>query len=132
MPRGTNARRNDARARRTFYEAGQKWLNEWEGKDWKRQEFALRKLYPSIGNIPLCRINNAALGNFKEQRLKEVMASTVNKELTLVTTVMNVACDIWEWIDYVPKIRHVKGPQKVAVPLTWEMQDKLFTNLPDW
>ena len=89
-------------------------------------------MLPYIGKTPLCHINNAALAGFREARQKEVAASTVNKELTLVVTIMNVACDIWEWIDYVPRIKQVKGPEKQPYPLKWDEQDKLFAHLPEW
>jgi len=70
----------------------------------------------------------AGTGAFK----KPVMAGTVNKELTVVTTILNRSCRDWRWIPSVPRIRHVKGAQRVAYPLTWAEQIRLFTHLPDW
>lgn len=133
MPRGnTRLRGNGPKSRKTFGQAAIKWLDEWDGKDRQRQAIAIKRLLPYIGTKPLYKINNSALAKFKEDRLKSVMANTVNKELTLVTTIMGVAADIWEWIDYVPKIRQVKGPEKAAVPLTWAQQDAFFAELPQW
>jgi len=133
MPRGNHHYRgNGAKSGKTFGQAGIKWLDEWEGKDKRRQAIALKRLVPYIGTMPLYKINNAALDKFKEDRCKQVMAATVNKELSLIVTIMNVAADIWEWIDYVPRIRGVKGPSKVAHALTWKEQDALFAELPDW
>ena len=133
MPRGNHHYRgNGAKSGKTFGQAGIKWLDEWEGKTKQRQAIALKRLLPYIGTMPLYKINNAALAKFKEDRCKQVMAATVNKELNLISTIMNVAADIWEWIDYVPRIRGVKGPSRVAHALTWEEQDALFAELPDW
>lgn len=132
MSRGNHHYRgNGAKSGKTFGQAGIKWLDEWEGKTKERQALALKRLLPYIGTTPLYKINNAALSKFKEDRFKQVKAATVNKELNLIGTIMNVAADIWEWIDYVPRIRGVKGPVRVAHPLTWEEQDALFAELPD-
>ena len=59
------------------------------------------------------------------------MAGTVNKELTLVTTILNRACKDWDWLPRVPRIRHVKGPTRTNYPLTWEEQGRLFATWAD-
>lgn len=139
MARGTNIwARFEKNAGRTFGEAAARYLKEFDGKDKQRQVYALESLEPYIGNLPLIDVDAGALETFKEDRRegrgafkKPAMAGTINKELTVVTTVLNRACRDWRWIPSVPRIRHVKGIRRVAYPLTWAEQAALFTALPD-
>jgi len=125
-------------AYRKFGEAAARYLKEFDGKDKRRQEYALEALVPYIGDTPLIEVDDEALEVFKEDRRagigafnKPAMAGTINKELTVVTTVLNRACRDWRWIPSVPRIRHVRGAKRVAYPLTWDEQAKLFWHLPD-
>jgi len=139
MSRGTNIwKRFEQNAGRCFGEAAVKYLKEVDGKDIQRQRYALRSLAPYIKDTRLIDVDNDALEVFKEDRKKGVgafvrpaMAGTINKELTVVTTILNRACRDWRWIPSVPRIRHVKGPARMAYPLTWDEQDRLFAHLPE-
>lgn len=118
----------------SFGEAASKYLKEFDGKDKRRQAFALESVIPYIGDTPIIDVNDGALEDFKEDRKsgrglfdKPAMAGTINKELTTVATVLNRACRDWDWIPRVPRIRHVKGPSRIAYPLTWAEQDALFS-----
>lgn len=124
-------------AGKTFGEAAARYLNEFDGKDAKRQAYALESVLPYIGDLPLMDVTGEALDTFKHDRLngqgsfnKPAMAGTVNKELTVVSTVLNRACRDWDWIPRVPRIRHVRGAKRQPYPLTWEEQRKLFEALP--
>lgn len=138
-------------AYKPFEQAAAKYLREFDGKDKRRTALGLESTLPYIGKTALIDVNNDALEQFKDDRLngrgafvrrKEegskrmtggpVMAGTVNKELTLVTTVLNRACKDWQWIPSVPRIRHVKGPVRSAYPITWEEQERLFEALPTY
>ncbi len=138
MSRGTNIwKRFEQNAGRCFGDAAIKYLKEFDGKDIQRQRYALRALAPYIKDTRLIDIDNDALEVFKEDRwegkgafVRPAMAGTINKELTVVTTVLNRACRDWRWLPSVPRIRLVKGPTRVAYPLTWDEQDKLFSCLP--
>lgn len=139
MSRGNSLwRRFEKNAHRTFGEAAAKYLQEFDGKDKSRQVYCLESLDPYIGHLPLIEVNGDALEAFKEDRKegkgafdKPVMAGTINKELTLVTTILNKACKEWDWLPRVPRIRHVKGAVRTAYPLTWDEQRRLFSKLPD-
>lgn len=139
MSRGTNIwKKYEQNAGRKFEHAAIKYLEEFDGKDKRRQQYALRALIPYIGKMRIIDVNNDALEVYKEDRKqgvgafsKPAMAGTINKELTVVTTILNRAWRDWEWIPRVPRIRHVKGVSRVAYPLTWDEQDKLFAYLPD-
>ena len=138
MSRGTNINKSwEQNAGRPFWDAALKYLKEFDGKDIERQRYALRSVAPYIKNMRIIDVKNDALAVFKEDRWagkgafsRPAMAGTINKELTTVTTVLNRACRDWDWIPRVPRIRHVKGPARVAYPLTWDEQDKLFAYLP--
>jgi len=131
--------RYERNAHRTFEEAASRYLREFDGKDRDRQRYCVEALIPYIGNLPCGEVDEDALEAYKRDRMagtgafkKPVMAGTVNKELTVVTTILNRSCRDWRWIPSVPRIRHVKGAQRVAYPLTWAEQIRLFTHLPDW
>ncbi len=130
--------RFERNAHRTFEEAASRYIQEFDGKDKRRQRCALESLIPYIGNLTLIEVDNSALEGFKEDRkegsgafVRPAMAGTINKELTTVVTVLNRACRDWRWTPSVPRIRHVKGAHRVAYPLTWEEQGRLFWALPD-
>lgn len=130
--------RFEENAHRTFEEAATRYLKEFDGKDKERQRYCLEALIPYIGHLTLIEVDAEALEAYKEDRKdgkgafdKPVMAGTINKELTVVTTILNRACRDWRWIPSVPRIRHVKGAKRVAYPLTWDEQAKLFSKLPD-
>lgn len=93
---------------------------------------------PYIGHLTLNDVDDEALLQFKEDRRdgkgafeRASMAGTVNKELTVVVTILNRACRDWRWIPSVPRIRHIKGAVRQAYPLTWQEQERLFACLPD-
>ena len=130
--------RFEANAHRTFEEAASRYLREFDGKDQQRQAYCIESLVPYIGHLRLIEVDGETLEAFIEDRKagkgafkKPAMVGTINKELTVVTTVLNRACRDWRWIPSVPRIRHIKGAQRVAYPLTWAEQAKLFAALPD-
>lgn len=136
-PRNPVWERYERNAHRTFEEAASRYLQEFDGKDKARQRQCIEALIPYIGDIQLNDVDEEALEVYKEDRkagtgayTKPVMAGTINKELTVVTTILNRCCRDWRWIPSVPRIRHVKGVKRVAYPLTWDEQCRLFSALP--
>jgi len=130
--------RFERNAHRTFGEAACRYIHEFDGKDKQRQLYCIEALSPYIGDLPCGDVDDITLEAYKEDRKegkgafkKPVMAGTINKELTVVTTILNRACRDWRWIPSVPRIRHVKGAKRIAYPLTWDEQEKLFKQLPD-
>ena len=126
--------RYERTAYRPFREAASRYLKEFDGKDKRRQALALESLIPYIGETPLIDVNDGALEQFKEDRLngrgafeRKAMAGTVNKEITVCTTVLNRACRDWDLIPRAPRLRRVKGPVRTSYPLTWAEQDRLFS-----
>lgn len=132
--------RFERHARRTFADAGAKYLKEYAGKDKRRVAYGLKALNPYLSHLVLMDVNDDALSDFKRDRgnglgafEKSASSGTINFEITLVSTILNAACREWEWIPRTLKLKHVQGPRKQPYPLTWPQQDALFAELPsDW
>ena len=126
----------ERRANKPFAEAALRYLKEFDGKHKRTQALRLEAVVPYIGKTPLFLIDNEALKEYKEDRLKgrgafktPAKAGTVNSELGTVRAVMNKAFNEWRWVPGVPKIRNVKGATKVAHPLTLQEKNRIFSNL---
>lgn len=117
-------------ADRTFNEAADRYLKEFDGRGYDRQSTALESVRPYIGDLKLIEVDDESMQPFKEDRLGEVMAGTVNKEIVTAMTVLNKACRVWRWIPSAPKILKVSGDTRKAYPLTWDEQARLFSELP--
>jgi integrase len=55
-----------------------------------------------LGKIKLHELTTRHLAEFRDRRLKTVSASTVNRELTLISTVLSKARKEWEWMQSTP------------------------------
>lgn len=113
-------------ADRTFGDAAAQYLSEFDGKCKQRQEYALDPVLKYVRDLPLIDVDDLALQQYKEERKQQVMAGTVNKEITTVTAVLNKAARVWRWIPSAPMIQRVKGPIRKPYPITWPEQAALF------
>lgn len=111
---------------KTFGDAAALYLAEFEGKCKERQEYALKPILAYIADTPLLEIDDESFWQYKQDRCLEVLAGTVNKELTVAKTVLNKAARDWRWIPAVPIIRKVTGPARQSYPLTHVEQRKLI------
>ena len=116
-------------ADKTFRDAREKYLDEFEGKCRKRQEYALMHIAPYIDDLPLIEVDDTVLDQYKKDRRKVAMVGTINKELTTVTAVLNKAAKVWRWIPTAPKLQRLKGDTRKPYPLTWPQQIELFKRL---
>lgn len=123
--------RFDRFADKTFGDAAAQYLSEFVGKSKRRQEYALDPVLRHIKDLPLIEVDDLALQHYKQERTKQVMAGTVNKELTTVTAVLSRAAKVWRWIPSAPKLQRVKGPTRKPYLLTWREQELLFNHLGD-
>lgn len=129
--------RFEQHADKTFDEAARRYMTEFAGKDGKRQQLALDSVSTYIGNLRLIDVDDEAMAVFKRHRLtgkgaftKPAMAGTVNKELTVVSTVLNKACRYWRWLPSTPKFQRVKGDTRIAYPPDWDEQERWLMALP--
>jgi integrase len=126
------------RPTRTFQEAATKFLEDHEQeKLFERYLYAFDRVMPHIGNLRLDRIHNDTLASYRRARRADgVSAGTINKELSCVRRVLNLAARVWRhdngmsWLDAPPLIEMEKGAKRKPYPLSWEEQDRLFRELP--
>ncbi len=111
---------------KTFGDAAELYLAEFTGKNKARQEYALAPILTYIADSPLLEIDDDSFWKYKQERCLEVMAGTVNKELTVAKTVLNKAARDWRWMPAVPIIRKVTGPVRQSYPLTHIEQRRLI------
>lgn len=112
----------------------------------KRDKIALRCPRTYIDKLPLDKVNNDALSQYKEDRLagstpplangkklKAAKPGTINKEIRTVIAVLNRAVGDWGWLEYAQKIKQVaRSGERRPYVLSWEQQELLFSNLPDY
>ena len=113
-------------AQKTFGDAAEQYLLEFDGKCKRRQEYALEPVLEYIADLPLIDIDDLGLQQYKHERMQQVMAGTVNKEIATAAAVLNKAAKVWRWIPSAPKLQRVKGPVRKPYPLTWKEQERLF------
>lgn len=135
--------RFERHADKTFALAANRYLAEYQGKDKSRAANSIAAVAPYIAHLRLIDVDDEAMLQFKEDRRlgrgpfvdsdgkpRPAMASTINKDLTQVVTILNKACRVWRWLPSAPKLEHVKGAVRQPYPLTWEEQDRLLRQMP--
>jgi len=126
------------RPTRTFQQAAIKFLEDNQHKKLlERYVYAFDRVMPHIGHMRLDRIHNDTLASYRRARRADgVSAGTINKELSCVRRVLNLAARVWRhdngmsWLDAPPLIEMDRGPVRKPYPLTWEEQDRLLCELP--
>lgn len=116
-------------ADKTFNDACELYLSEFEGKSRRRQEYGLAPIREYIGDLPLIDVDDQALATYKTERRKQVMPGTVNKEISTATSVLRKAAHVWRWIPSAPRLQRVKGATKKPYPLSWPEQINVFKRL---
>jgi len=120
-----------AKPRRTWQEAAGRWIDETSDKRTHRED--LRKLkwfHPFLGALHLDEITLDVIDRIKAARLKEGTKSTANRYLALIRAILIRACDEWEWMDKVPKVKLFKEPEGRERALTPEQARRLLEALP--
>ena len=126
------------RPTRTFQQAAIKYLNDYRHKkSLDRDVYAFIRILPHIGDMTLDRIHNDTLAKYRQARRTDgVTAGTINKELSCIRRILNLAARVWRhdngmsWLNSPPLIEMEQGPARKPYPLSWEEQDRLFKELP--
>jgi integrase len=126
------------RPTRTFQQAAIKFLEDHQGRKlFERYVYAFERVMPHIGHLRLDRIHNDTLASYRRARRADgVSVGTINKELSCIRRVLNLAARVWRhdngisWLDAPPLIEMEKGATRKPYPLSWEEQDRLFRELP--
>jgi integrase len=95
----------------------QKRAQQWEKN-------ALRRLLAQIGeDTPVGEIDAPRIARWRDERLKTVSGSTVNREANLFRNILTVARDEWEWIDANPfsKVKLPKDNQARTAVWRWQL-----------
>lgn len=137
VPASSMYARFDKYVDKTFNEAAARYLAELQARDMSRIARLVDSVRPYVGHMRLIDIDDESVQQFKQDRAlgrppfrRPAMVGTINKELTQIVTILNRACRIWRWLPSAPKLVSVTGDQRVAYPITWEEQDRLFRFLP--
>ena len=115
----------------TWDQAASKFLLESQHKaTHKEDKEKLRWLQQFLRNKPLNEIDRELIDHIAHAKAKEASASTVNRYLSLVRTILRKACYDWELIDKIPKIRLFPEPKRRIRWLTPEQVIRLLRELP--
>ena len=101
-------------------------------------QWHVRLLTPYIGTLELKRIHDETLADFiNERRIAGVSATTINRSLEVVRTVLNRAARLSRddqgrpWLEGMPPlITKLPESRRAPYPITWDEQDRLFPKLP--
>lgn len=120
-----------AKPRRTWEEAVLKFLDETSHKRSQSKDKGIfRWLDPMFGGKHLDEVDRQLIDRVKVLRLKEGTASTANRYLALIRTVLRKAHLEWEWLDHIPKVTLFKEPDGRVRSLTYDEFSLLHAQLP--
>lgn len=122
---------------RTFAEACAKYVGECQKQSLARDILSIDAVMPYIGHRNLSEIHDGTLQSFKQDRLRRVAASTVNRDIWIVKRVLTLCARLWRdernlpWLQTVPMLLNVQGVEKLPYPLTREEQRLFLSKLPE-
>lgn len=120
-----------AKPKFTWDEAACKFLLETQHKaTHERDKEKLRWLQQFLRNRPLHEIDRELIDRISHLKADETSPSTANRHLSLIRSILRKACQDWEWIDKVPKIRLFPEPKRRVRWLTPEQVNRLLNELP--
>ncbi len=120
------------KARHDWQEAAERWILETKHKATHGDDIAkLRWLHPYLGDKQLDEIDRTLIDRIKFDREKLGTAGTTNRYLALIRSILRRACDDWDWIDKVPKVKLFKEPEGRVRSLTVEEFRRLLAELPE-
>ena len=119
--------------RRSWIEAVIRWSKESNNPaSIKKNRFILNWLDNHLADLMLDEISRDMIDRLTDLRQQDgVSDTTVNRTLEILRAILKKACDDWEWIDRVPKIRMLKEPKKRIRWITQAESETLINELPD-
>ncbi|WP_288408312.1 site-specific integrase [uncultured Herbaspirillum sp.] len=95
-------------------------------------ESIFRWLHPLIAHVPLQEIDREMIRLLRDKKVQSgVRSSTVNRMLSLLRAVLNVASCEWGWLDKPPFIRLMAEPRSRIRYLSRDEAVKLLHELPE-
>ena len=117
--------------RRTWEDAALKFLDETTHKrSQSKDKGILRWLDPLFGGKYLDEIDRQIIDHVKASRLEVGTASTANRYLALIRTILRKAHYEWEWLDRIPKVTLYREPDGRVRSLTHDEFARLHAELP--
>jgi len=117
--------------RRTWQEAVIRWLQDTENKADHRKDIAkLRWFNPLLGDLFLDQIDRDLVDCIGQHKKSESSASTANRYLALLRSILRAARDEWEWIDRIPRVKLYREPKIRIRYLTPTQAGCLLSELP--
>jgi hypothetical protein len=117
-------------------EAATKYLQENQHKrSIDRDGYALKQLIPVLGHLPLRKVHMGTVQPYVEKRAKSVSQGTINKELSVLRRILNLAARRWRdendnpWLDALPLLDIKSYDARKPYPLSWDEQQRLFKEL---
>jgi integrase len=131
--------RRNADCRRTFADCAARYLAQSMSlRSVSMTRWHVRLLIPYIGGLDIQQIHDGTLESFVADRLASgVTATTINRSLEIVRTILNRAARSYRyddgrpWLETLPPlISMLTETPRVPYPITWDEQDRLFSRLP--
>lgn len=117
--------------RRTWEDASMKFLQETAHKRSQSKDIAiLRWLDPWTGGKYIDEVDRELIDRIKTARLEVASASTANRYLALIRSILRKAMLEWEWLDRVPKVTLYRENEGRIRSLTRPEFDRLHSELP--
>ncbi|MEO5331222.1 MAG: tyrosine-type recombinase/integrase [Magnetococcus sp. YQC-5] len=114
-------------------QAAEQWIKEKGQKASINDDIAkLRWLHPYLSGKKLQDITRQMIQELAAVKMKETTASTANRHLALIRSIMLRAAGEWEWIDKAPKITLYREASRRIRWLTREEAARLISELPHY
>jgi len=121
-----------------------RWLKENQHKkSLNCDKRRLKLLHAWLGELYLDEVDRDMVDRIKYERASQnklnsqgmdtgqlVTPAEVNRMLALLRSILNAACDDWEWIDRIPKVKLFREESRRIRWLTYEEAAKLLSHLP--
>ena len=125
----------------TFLAAATHYLTtEANKKSIERDAYALERLMPHLGHLPLNQIHQGTLAGFIEHRRQQGISSgTVRREIAVVRRILTLASRYWRdaqgqpWLITQPPLFRLPDWKDRAkpYPLSWDEEQRLLGALPE-
>lgn len=103
----------EANMEKTWNDAASRWMAGRSGKWVKQEQHYVDILTQYLSAKPLSRITKGVVADIRDDMLKTRGVATVNRYMTVLRSILNMARDEWEWVDTVPKIKRMEEPSRV-------------------
>lgn len=122
----------DEKPKYTWEDAVLQWLKEKSHKaSLEKDKEIFRSVDRYLGGRRLRDIDRTLLFQILEAKEASASKATANRHMALVRAVLRRACEVWEWIDKVPKAPMFQVQTGRIRFLSSEERERLFQVLPD-